>query len=195
MTTIIHNVSRVTSAGSSEELAESHVKNYYSAGNRGLRATVRTRRELSKHQVATHRLFHLRRRLPLINDNTGVCSIPAVTAQRSKEQSTSTVHLIVVCHKNDVCQPCDVRNIWKRVQLGPKLNRLQRFVRACRAFHPRVVELLLQFGVCNKLVVCVFRRVLLPTSAPSDVLAVAGILAINDICIALSSPASCCRPP
>jgi hypothetical protein len=70
----------------------------YSAGNRGLRATVRTWRERWKHQVATHRLFHLRHRLPLINDNTGACKISAVTAQRSKEQTTSTVHFIVVCH-------------------------------------------------------------------------------------------------
>jgi hypothetical protein len=85
MTTIIHNVSRVTSAGSSEELAESHVNKT-------------SRLELSKHQVATHRLSYLKHRLPLINDNTGVCSIPAVIAQRSKEQTTSTLHFIVVCH-------------------------------------------------------------------------------------------------
>jgi hypothetical protein len=59
---------------------------------------LRTRRELWKHQVATHRLSHLKHRLPLINDKTGVCSIPTVTAQWSKEQTTSTVHYIVVCH-------------------------------------------------------------------------------------------------
>jgi hypothetical protein len=82
----------------------------YSAGNRGLRATVRTRRVLSKHQGATHRLSHLRHRLPLINDNTGVCSIPAVTGQRSKEQTTSAIHCIVVCLSyepiSSICRYC-----------------------------------------------------------------------------------------
>jgi hypothetical protein len=73
MTTIIHSVSRVTLARSSEELAESHVNK-----------TTRLATEDSEHPLelggsypstipATHRLFHLRHRLPLINDNTGVC--------------------------------------------------------------------------------------------------------------------------
>jgi hypothetical protein len=73
MTTIIHNVSRVTSAGSSEELAEYQ-----------LNKTTRLATEDSEQPLglggsyrstipATHRLSHLRRRLSLINDNTGVC--------------------------------------------------------------------------------------------------------------------------
>jgi hypothetical protein len=63
MTTIIHNVSRLTSAGSSEELAESHVNN-----------TTRLAIEDSEQPLglggiypstipATHCLSHLRHRL------------------------------------------------------------------------------------------------------------------------------------
>jgi hypothetical protein len=73
MSTIIHNVSRVTSAGSSEELAESHVKKTTRLATEDSEQPFRTRKELWKHQVATHRLFHLRHRLPLISDITGVC--------------------------------------------------------------------------------------------------------------------------
>jgi hypothetical protein len=73
MTTIIHNVCRMTSAGSSEELAESHVNK-----------TTQLATEDSEHPLglggsypstipATHLLSHLRHRLPLVNDNTGVC--------------------------------------------------------------------------------------------------------------------------
>jgi hypothetical protein len=73
MTTIIHNVSRVTSAGSSEELAESHVNKTSRLATEDSESLEKTRRELSKDQFATHRPYHLRHRLPLINDNTEVC--------------------------------------------------------------------------------------------------------------------------
>jgi hypothetical protein len=72
MTTIIHNVSRVTSAGNSEELAESHVNKTTRLATEDSEQSIGLR-ERWKHQVATHRLFHLRHRLPLINDNTGAC--------------------------------------------------------------------------------------------------------------------------
>jgi hypothetical protein len=59
MTTIIHNVSRVTSAGSSEELAESSVNILLGWQPTTQSHREETRRELSKHQVATRRLSHL----------------------------------------------------------------------------------------------------------------------------------------
>jgi hypothetical protein len=63
MTTIIYNVSRVTSAGNSDEvLAESHVNKttrLATEDSESLSHREGTRRELSKHQVATHRLTHL----------------------------------------------------------------------------------------------------------------------------------------
>jgi hypothetical protein len=82
MTTIIHNVCRVTSAGSSEEIAESHVDKTTRLATEDSASSEKTGRELSKHQVATHCLSHLRHRLPLINDNTGLCQSSEVTTQR-----------------------------------------------------------------------------------------------------------------
>jgi hypothetical protein len=73
MTTIIHNVSRVTSTGSSVELAESHVnkttrlatEDSESPGGDSEGATQAP----SRHPPS----IHLRHRLPVISDNTGVC--------------------------------------------------------------------------------------------------------------------------
>jgi hypothetical protein len=71
MITIIDNVSRVTSARRSEELAESHVnKTTWPATENRRSPKARACREVSKHQVATHLLSHLKLSLPLINDNT-----------------------------------------------------------------------------------------------------------------------------
>jgi hypothetical protein len=72
MMTIIHNVSRVTSAGSSDELDESHVNKTTRLATEDSEQPLGLG-ELWKHQVATHRLIRLRHRLPLINDNTGAC--------------------------------------------------------------------------------------------------------------------------
>jgi hypothetical protein len=72
MTTIIHNVSRMASACSSEELAEPHVNKVRGCQQRSAELRKERKRELWKHQVATYRLSHLRHRLPLNNDNTGV---------------------------------------------------------------------------------------------------------------------------
>jgi hypothetical protein len=68
MTTIVHYVDRMTSAWSSEELAESHVNKLFgwqlmTPSHRG-----EARMGLGKHQVATHRPSHLRHLLPLDND-------------------------------------------------------------------------------------------------------------------------------
>jgi hypothetical protein len=98
MITIIYNVSRVTSAGSSEELAESHVNKTTRLATEDTEQPLGFGGSYTSTIPATHRLSHLRHRLPLINDNTGVCWSPAVTTQRSKEQTTSTVHLVVVYH-------------------------------------------------------------------------------------------------
>jgi hypothetical protein len=87
---------RVTSAGSSEELAESHVNETTWLATQDSEQPLGLGRSDPSTIPATHRLSHLRHRLQLINDNTGVCLSPAVTTQRSKEQSTSTVHLVVV---------------------------------------------------------------------------------------------------
>jgi hypothetical protein len=73
MTTIIHNVSRVTSAGSSEELAESHVNKTTRLATEDSEQPLGLGGSYPSTIPATHRLFHLRHRLPLINDNTGVC--------------------------------------------------------------------------------------------------------------------------
>jgi hypothetical protein len=74
MTTINHIVCpRVTSAGSCEELAESHVDKLFGWQPRTLSHRGEARREPWKHQVATRCLSHLKHKLPLINDNTRVC--------------------------------------------------------------------------------------------------------------------------
>jgi hypothetical protein len=73
MTTIIHNVSRVTSAGSSEELAESHVNKTFRLATKESEQPSGLGGSYPSIILATHRLSHLRHRLPLINDNTGVC--------------------------------------------------------------------------------------------------------------------------
>jgi hypothetical protein len=73
MTTIIHNVSRVTSAGSSEELAESHVNKTSRLATEDSEQPLGLGGSYPCTIPATHRLSHLRHRLPLINDNTGVC--------------------------------------------------------------------------------------------------------------------------
>jgi hypothetical protein len=73
MTTIIHNVSRVTSAGSSEELAESHVNKTTRLATEDSEQPLGLGGSYPSTIPATRRLSHLRHRLPLINDNTGVC--------------------------------------------------------------------------------------------------------------------------
>jgi hypothetical protein len=73
MTTIIDNVSRVTSAGSSEELAESHVNKTTRLAAEDSEQPLGLGGSYSSTISATHRLSHLRHRLPLINDNIGVC--------------------------------------------------------------------------------------------------------------------------
>jgi hypothetical protein len=73
MTTIIHNVSRATSAGSSEELAESHVNKTTRLATEDSEKPLGLGESDPSAIPATHRLSHLIHRLPLINDNTGVC--------------------------------------------------------------------------------------------------------------------------
>jgi hypothetical protein len=71
MTTIIHNVSRVTSAGISEELAESHENETTRLATEDSEPPLGLGGSYPSTIPATHRLSHLRHRLPLINDNTG----------------------------------------------------------------------------------------------------------------------------
>jgi hypothetical protein len=73
MTTIIYNVGRLTSAGSSEELAESHVNITIWLATEDSEQPLGLGGSYPSTIPATHRLYHLRHRLPLINDNTGVC--------------------------------------------------------------------------------------------------------------------------
>jgi hypothetical protein len=73
MITIIHNVSRVTSAGCSEELAESHVNRTTQLATEDSEKQSGLGGSYPSTIPATHRLSHLRHRLPLINDNIGVC--------------------------------------------------------------------------------------------------------------------------
>jgi hypothetical protein len=73
MISVIHNVSRVTSAGSSEELAESHVNKTTRLATEDSEKPLGLGGSYPSTIPATHRLSHLRHNLPLINDNTGVC--------------------------------------------------------------------------------------------------------------------------
>jgi hypothetical protein len=59
MTSIIHNVSRVTSAGSTEELAESHVNKTTRLATEDSEQPLGLGRSYASTIPATHRLSHL----------------------------------------------------------------------------------------------------------------------------------------
>jgi hypothetical protein len=74
-TTIILSVSRVTSAGSSEELAESHVNKTIRLATEDSEQPSGLGESYPSSIPATHRLSHLRHRLPLINEIQDVIDI------------------------------------------------------------------------------------------------------------------------